>query len=63
MQTGSLLLFQQDVGVTLAEQESNADRILEVFERIGDSFNACVHVMEVLAGVLAYVAEGTCLFH
>ena len=62
MQTGSLLLFQRDVRIPLAEQGNTAVEDPQVMERMGYSFNTCVHVMEVFAGVLAFFAAGTYLF-
>lgn len=58
--TGTLLLIQHDVETPLAEK-GNANIKPQAYEPIGYSFNACVYVMEVLTGVLAYLAEGTCL--
>lgn len=59
MEGGSLLLLQQDEPTALAEQESTTGDLPQVFRKIGHSFNACVHAMEVLTGLLAFFAEGT----
>lgn len=42
MQSGSLLLFQRDNEITLKEQTDSINKIPLVFQKIGDSFNACV---------------------
>lgn len=61
--TGTLVLFQRELGKPLADQSTSPES--EVPQRwvdVGHCFNGCVHVLEVLAGVLAFFAEGKTTF-
>lgn len=57
--TGTLVLFQRNFERPLAEQYTFPDMVPPRLEEVGYCFNGCVHAMEILAGVIAFFAEGT----
>ncbi|KZM20604.1 hypothetical protein ST47_g8233 [Ascochyta rabiei] len=57
--TGTLVLFQREFDKPLKEQNIFPDMVPRRLEEVGYCFNSCVHVLEILAGVLAFFAEGS----
>ncbi|KAJ4339730.1 hypothetical protein N0V95_007696 [Ascochyta clinopodiicola] len=57
--TGTLVLFQREFDKPLGEQDTFQDTVPRWLEEVGHCFNSCVHVLEILVGVLAFFAEGS----
>ncbi|KAF1348392.1 hypothetical protein EJ07DRAFT_184940 [Lizonia empirigonia] len=57
--TGTRVLFQRELGEPLTDQSMYPDKVPQHLVDVGHCFNGCVHILEVLAGVLAFFAEGS----
>ncbi|KAF9694123.1 hypothetical protein EKO04_008027 [Ascochyta lentis] len=57
--TGTLVLFQHEFDLPLKEQQTLPETVPRRLQEVGYCFNSCVHVLEILVGVLAFFAEGS----